>query len=163
VAKKSYYEYFQGKTKWCKADKPDSKFDKWSVQLFPDEASLKKFRDLQDEGVLTRLKKNDENQYFFQLSRPHKKTIKGEEVIFQPPRLLDKEGRLLPQDTQVGNDSDVSAKVQVYYYPKPTGGQGIAIRWEELKIDNLVPYNPPDPLPRVDEKTLKEYPPEKRW
>jgi len=162
VAKKSYYEYFQGKANWVKANLPDAKFGKWTLDLYPDEASLKKFRDLQDEGLLTRLRKDQENQYFFKLSRPHKKVIKGEEVIFPAPRLLDKEGRLLPQDTQIGNGSDVAAKVQVYYYPKPTGGQGIAIRWDELKIDNLVPYNKPE-LPKVVDATLKEYPPEKLW
>lgn len=163
--KKSYYEYLQGKANWVRALVPDPKFKKWTMDLYPNDASLDKFRKLQDQGVLTRLRKDENNGYFFKLSRPQEKMMRGERVLFTAPQLMDHEGKLLDQTTRIGNGSDVTAKIQVYYYPTPTGGQGIAIRWEGLKIDNLVPVEVKD-LPadqQLQVEGLKEHPPEQLW
>jgi hypothetical protein len=164
MAKKSYNEYFQGKGKWIKVNIPDPKFRKWSMQLYPNDQSLDKFRKLQEEGLLTRLRK-DEEGYHFILSRHQSKVMKGELVTFGPPRLLDKDGSVLENNLKIGDGSDCTAKVQVYYYNKPTGGQGVAMRWEALKVDNLVPYPiddlPPHELEQV--QGLKEQPPEQLW
>lgn len=162
--KKSYFDYFQGKGKWIKANLPDPKFRKWSMMLYPNDLSLTKFRSLQDEGLLTRLRKDDDG-YFFQLSRPQSKMMRGENVLFEKPQLMDKDGLLLEPTIRIGNGSDVTAKVQVYPYPKPTGGYGVAMRWEALKLDNLVPYSPED-LPaqsQIQVEGLKEQPPEQLW
>lgn len=139
---KSYYEYFNGKGKWIKAVTPDPKFHKWNMQLYPYDKDLEKFRELQSKGVLTRLKKDDEG-YNFQLSRPTSKVMRGELVAFTPPLVMDKDGNII-EGLKIGNGSDVTAKVQVYSYPKPTGGRGIAIRWEALKVLNLVPFKTED-------------------
>lgn len=160
---KSYYDYLKGKGSWIKANIPDPKFRKWSMALYPIDVDLEKFRELQVKGILTRLRKDDEG-YFFQLSRPQEKTMRGEKVIFPPPKLMDKDGNILDQATKIGNGSDVTAKVQIYSYPKPTGGQGIAMRWEALKIDNLVPYDNKSLTPAEVEQVdgLKEQP-EQLW
>lgn len=134
---KSYYEYFNGKAKWVRAKTPDPKFGKWNMTLYPYDEDLKKFQELQAEGVLTRLKKDDDG-YYFQVSRPVNKMMKGTLVQFPSPKVIDKDGVVL--EDNVGNGSDVTVKVQVYSYPKPTGGWGKAIRWEALKVNNLVPF-----------------------
>lgn len=164
AVKKSYFEYLQGKGNWIKANIPDPKFRKWSMMLYPNDASLQKFKLLQDEGLLTRLRKDDDG-YFFQLSRPQDKIMRGEKVIFQAPQLMDKDGNLLEPTIRIGNGSDVTAKVQIYYYPKPTGGSGVAMRWEGLKIDTLVPYNPKDLNleGQLQVEGLKEQPREQLW
>lgn len=134
---KAYFEYFNGKAKWVRAKTPDPKFGKWNMTLYPYEEDLKKFKSLQDDGVLTRLKKDDDG-YYFQLSRPVNKMMRGSVVSFTPPVVVDKEGTVITDE--IGNGSDVTVKVQVYSYPKPTGGFGKAIRWEAVKVNNLVPF-----------------------
>lgn len=163
--KKSYFEYFQGKGSWIRANVPDPKYKKWSMDMYPNDKSLDKFRALQEQGVLTHLRKNDLNEYYFKLSRPSSKIIKGEIVAFTAPKLMDKDGNILENNLKIGNGSDCTAKVQVYYYPTPSGGQGIAIRWEGLKIDNLVPFKIEDfPLEeQVQISGLKEQPAEQLW
>lgn len=147
---KAYFDYLSGKAKWVRAVKPDPKFFKWNMALYPYDDDLKKFKTLQDDGVLTRLKK-DEEGYYFQLSRPVSKRMRGVEVAFTAPKVMDKDGTILEEGIQVGNGSDVTAKIQVYSYPKPTGGWGKAIRWEALKVINLVPFKS-DSFPTQVEK-----------
>lgn len=141
IPNKSYFEYFDGKAKWVKAITPDPKFKTWNYQHYPTDESLSKFKKLQEEGVLTTLKKDDDG-YYFQLKRPTSKVMRGELVAFAPPKILDKDGNVL--DGVVGNGSDVTSKVQVYQYNKPSGGKGKAIRWEAMKVLNLIPFKAVD-------------------
>ena len=147
---KSYFEYLSGKAKWVRAKNPDPKFGKWNMTLYPYDEDLKKFKALQDEGVLTRLKKDDDG-YYFQISRPVNKMMKGVLIQFTAPKVIDKDGVVIEDGAGVGNGSDVTVKVQVYSYPKPTGGWGKAIRWEGLKVNNLVPYKA-DSFPTQEDK-----------
>jgi hypothetical protein len=134
-ANKTYYVYLSGKAKWVKAHKPDT----WNYQHYPDADSLKIFKQLQKEGVLTVLKRDEDGDYF-QLKRPSSKLMRGQVVVFTPPKIMDKDGVILEEGIAVGNGSDVTSKVQVYSYPKPMGGTGKAIRWEAMKVNNLVPF-----------------------
>jgi hypothetical protein len=52
---------------------------------------------------------------------------------------LDKDGK--PTDgTGIGHGSDVSVKLQVYKFNRPTGGTAIAARLEGVRVWNLIPW-----------------------
>jgi hypothetical protein len=135
--KTSEHIYVQGKANWLR-NKATNKWNKWSVQLYPNPESLEKIRELQAEGIKNVIKK-DEDGYFVNFTRPvTKETKAGKIITFDPPDLFDKEG--VPFDGNVGNGSDVTLKLEVYSHPTPGGGVAKAVRWKSAKIDNLVPF-----------------------
>jgi hypothetical protein len=137
------YIYLQGKAKWFKHQQPN-KFGNWSHDVYLNEASLAKVKELQEtkgktDGIKNALKEDDDGQ-FISLSRPQSKTIRGKVVGFAPPEVLGKDGLPL-HDMLVGNGSDITTKVEYYTYRKPYGdGRGSAIRWASTRVDNLVPF-----------------------
>lgn len=136
------YVILGGKTKWFHAVRPDTKFGepKWKHVLYFNEASLKKFRELQDQGLMNHLKKDDEG-YFASLSRKCHRTYKGKLTPQDPPLVVDKDGSPL-HDTNVGNGSDVTTKLRIYKFKSKTNPQKMipAIEWVASRIDNLVPF-----------------------
>lgn len=130
----------KGKVSWVKAITPDPTYNKWSVQVHPDQASLDKIRDLQAEGLKNVLKK-DEDGYYVSFSRPASKMINGKVQGFAPPVVKDANGRDLP-GTIVGNGSDGEIILEVYQHKTPSGGKAKAARWKGLDVTNLIPYNP---------------------
>jgi len=129
--------YFQGKGKWARLVRPDDKYNKWNVQLYLNAESLEKLRELQAEGVKNPIKKDDDG-YFANFSRPVNKLMAGKVVAFTPPKVVDKDG--IPYDKQIGNNSDLTVKCEVYQHKTPTGGKAKAIRLESVRIDNLIPF-----------------------
>lgn len=129
--------YLQGKAKWVQVHQPD-KFNKYGLVFYPDEKSLETLRDLQAEGLLNRMKKDDDG-YFMRIGSPASKEIKGKVRGFAPPELIGPDGLPL-REVAVGNGSDVTLKVEQYQYPTPTGGTGIAIRLKAIRVDNLIPF-----------------------
>src|SRR5690349_12577378 len=137
----SEFVYFKGKTKWFRAENPDTMFDppRWKHVLYPDEESLKKFRLLQEKGIKNHLKKDDDG-YFFNLSRPTFYEAKGRPVALNRPKVMNADGSEFVG--QVGNGSDVTSKCEVRSYKLKTGKWGCSVRWDSSRIDNLVPYEP---------------------
>lgn len=134
---KSEYIYIQGKVKWFRPKVPN-KWNKWSVQIHPNDKGLEIIRELQSQGCKNQLKK-DEDGYFANFSRPvTKETSTGKILSFKPVEVFDRDGN--PFDGNVGNDSDVTLKLEVYSHATPGGGKAKAIRWVSAKIDNLVPF-----------------------
>lgn len=153
--------FLQGKGKWITVKVPD-KFNKYGLSFYPNEKALEILRDLQSEGLLNRMKKDDDG-YFMRISRPASKEIKGKVRGFEPPTLLGPDSLPLT-DTLVGNGSDVTCKVDIYTYPTPTGGKGIAMRLDSIRVDNLIPYTKDDFTP--EQKALvdgMEEQPEQLW
>lgn len=132
------YVYWQGKAKWVKAINPDLTYNKWNFVLYPNEVHLEEIRDLQAKGVKNVLSKDDDG-WKINISRPVQKVWKGRVWAFTPPRVVDKDDRPL-DGVAIGNGSDVTAKIEVYQHGTPSGKKATAIRWEGLRIDNLVPF-----------------------
>lgn len=128
--------YFKGKCKWVRAHSPNE-WGKWAMVLYPDNESLEKIRELQSKGLKNVIKKDDDG-YNISISRPTQKMFKGKVQGFAPPKVLDKNG-IDMGNTPVGNGSDGTVKCDVYSFKAPTGA-GIAMRWEALRVDNLVPF-----------------------
>lgn len=137
---KTEYLYFAGKCKWAKLSAPD-KFQKWSIQLYPNAESLTKIKTLKLKNPI----KSDEDGEFVTFSRPVSKVIRGKVIGFAPPTIItkDQEGRdLLSPNEMIGNGSDVTIQIDYYSYQTPTKETGYAARLSKVRIDNLVPYKP---------------------
>lgn len=136
--------YIQGKAKWAKLVTPDTKYNCWSVVVYPDEESMKILNDLKEtkgetSGILNPIKK-DEDGYNVTLKRPIQKLMGGKVTAFAPPIIVEADGTSLLRNALIGNGSDITCKVQVYNYNKPTGGKGTAMRLESVRVDKLVPF-----------------------
>lgn len=137
------YLVLQGKTKWFRYDKPNE-WDKWAHVLYPDPDSLKKIQELmvsdnEFQAIKNTLKKDDDG-YYLTISRPIRIRRKGREEAMNPPYVFERDGTT-PFVGLVGNQSDITTKIEVYDYAVPgMKARGRAIRWFSSKIDNLVPY-----------------------
>lgn len=139
------YFYLKGKTKWFRPVIPDEKFAKWSHVLYPDTESLEIIRSLQAQGAKNQLKKDDDG-YYVNIGRPtqiKKSSGIGIQMVgMSPPRIMDKDGKLMDGQINVGNGSDVTTKIEVYEHKTPAGGKAKAMRWAASRIDNLVEFKP---------------------
>jgi hypothetical protein len=134
---KTEYIFIQGKVKWFRHKVPN-KWNKWSVQIHPNDKGLDLIRELQAEGVKNQLKK-DPDGYYTSFARPvTKETSTGKILSFKPVEVFDIDGN--PFDGNVGNDSDATLKLEVYTHATPGGGKAKAVRWVSARIDNLVPF-----------------------
>jgi len=151
----------KGKISWLYAV-GFNKYDKWSVTLHPDTASLEVIRDLQAQGIKNQMKKDDDG-YYIQFSREPTKMIKGKVVAFAQPKVIDKDG--VPIDgSRIGNGSDATVRLEVYQHGTPNGGKAKAARFDSIRIDNYIPYSPDRDLKSDEEKkaveSLKNSPPQ---
>lgn len=129
--------FLQGKAKFARLHLPDQ-WGNYKITLYLSNASYEKFKELGVKNVV----KKDEDGYFITLRRPLQKMMKGKVVGLAPPSTVDKTGIPL-RDVMIGNGSDVTVKLAYYSYNTPQGEKGHAIRLEGVRVDNLVPYNPP--------------------
>lgn len=121
--------YLSGKAKWAKVYKPDEKYRNWTINLYLDDDSLKKYK---ASGMSMAFKEDDDGS-FVTFRRPEAKLIKNEMVKFTPPKVVNKDGE--PISDNIGNGSDVTIKVIVYDTVKGPGH-----RLEAVRIDKLVEY-----------------------
>lgn len=141
----SSLEKFKGKVAWVRGNQPN-KYDKWSIEFYPERESLDRIRDLQAEGVKNVIKKNDDNEYHLQISRPVQIEFrKGVKEPVQPPKIT-YQGQ--PYDKPVGNGTDGTVICEVYTHRVPNSEKRAkAMRWYGLDIDNLVPFDIPEEQP----------------
>lgn len=129
------YHYFSGKVKWAKVRKPDEKYNKFSINLYPNDdtiAAIKK------AGVSTRPKVDlDTKEVFYTFRRDVEKKIKDQMVQFGPPKVINADGTDF--EGLIGNGSTCTIKVGVY-----DTAMGKGSRLEAVRIDELVEYNPPN-------------------
>lgn len=149
--------FLKGKIKWCKHIRPDTMYPpgKWSVIMYVEGAELEKVREWQAMGIKNAVKK-DEDGWFITLSRKVSITVKGHEVGLEPPKVIDKDG--VPITDMVGNGSDGIAKCVLWSFNPMPGISGKALRWEALRVDNLIPFDSNKDYPDGGEsiRTLKE-------
>lgn len=130
-----------GKLSWHNLSIPTTEGE-WKCTIYPNADGLIEINKLKEEGLLNGLRKDDEG-YNMTFKRVQKKKIKGNEVTFTAPVVVDKDGKPL-DGMGLGHGSDCTIKLQVYRYNKPgmTGVKGTAARLEAVRIDNLVPFKP---------------------
>lgn len=158
------YIYLKGKVKWCRPHQPDP-WGNWKTDLYPDAESLSIVKQLKETkdgvtGIKNVIKKDEEGEYIT-LRRPQQKPIGGKLVAFTPPEVLDgsqtlPDGSSPPlRDTAIGNGTDATVKLQVYTHKTPGGGQARAIRWEAIRIDNLVTFSGRSDFTEDEEKQTR--------
>jgi hypothetical protein len=149
---KTEWVYLDGKAYWVQAHKPNQ-WGKWSMQFYPTQKSLDFLRELiAEKGIKTQIKKDDDG-WFIRVSKPTQLTLKtGKIVGMTQPELFngnlpimegDKIVGYAPLTEPVGNGSDGVLKLDMYSYTIPASGgkKGWALRWNSLRVDNLVPFN----------------------
>jgi len=145
--------FIKGKIFWCKNVTPDPVYNKWSVTVYPNEESLAKVKELKKEGIQNHLKMDDDGWYI-SFSRPCERKFRGRVEGMAPPMIIDSEGK--PLDKRVGNGSDGIVKLDVYSHKTMTPGQfKKAARWEGLRVDNLIEFNPDSDYPEHEKEKLK--------
>ncbi|SRR6266550_313850 len=146
MAKRTKYVTFQGKSKWCNLDIPDTRFSaegKWNIQQYLNPQSVLDFLELKKEGLRNTLKQ-DEDGKFVNWNRPTQRMFGKQLKGFSPPDILDREGNPLPRNTRIGYGSDVTTTIEVYYWTTAQKEERCAARLASVRIDNLVPYGRSD-------------------
>ena len=124
--------FFSGTAKWA-SKRLDPKFEKYSIDLYMDEPSLKLFH---ESGIRVSAKTDNDGKVYYKLSRKDELEKKNGEVIkLGPPTFLNADGT--EYTGLVGNGSKVTVKVTTY---DTLAGKGH--RYEAARIDELVEYNP---------------------
>lgn len=138
----SNYIYLSGKGAWMhRLFEPEEYLGKtsWSMKIYPDPKSMKVFNETK---LFLQRKKEDDEGVGVTFKRGVKKPWKlkkGEGEDFEPPVVLDKEGRPWPAEKLLGNGSEVTIKLEVYQTAK-----GKSARLDSVRVDKWVEYVPPD-------------------
>lgn len=121
--------FFSGTAKWT--GKKLNKFDKYTTDLYLDDASLSIFK---TSGIRVSPKQDQDGETYYKLSRPKDLTKKDGQVIdLGPPEFLNADGSEFTG--LIGNGSKVTVKVAVY-----DTGAGKGHRVEAIRVDDLVVF-----------------------
>jgi len=114
---------------------------RWMVDVYPNEEGLALMKEY---GIALQPIKKPlfEGEIGFRFRRDVEKMIKGKTTEFEPPKVLDEEGRPWGNEERIGNGSTVEINVAVY---ETRGGDGPnGHRLQGMKVLELVPYVAPD-------------------
>lgn len=114
----------------------------WKVMFLPTPDSLMQIMDLQSKGVKNQLKKNDNNQYYVNFSRPTKDSA-GKAL--RPPFVFAADGQTVITDA-IGNGSKGKLTLDLYEHKTPTGGKANAARLYSITVTDLVTYGGSTPV-----------------
>lgn len=125
--------YFKGMINWAKVQKPDDKYNVYTLDLYLDEPSLEMFK---DSGLQLTLRDGDDGKYI-KLRRPVEKVFSDEVIDNGKPEVLVKnsDGEWESFGGLVGNGSTGVCKVRVYDSKRGKGHELVTVAIEEL-----VPY-----------------------
>ena len=132
--------YIRGKCKWAHVHAPNNNFGDpfWKIDVYPDNDSLEKLRELKKDFGLKNWERKDDDGIYFTFRRPTEKFMAGRRVALTPPIVLDKDDKLTTEP--IGNTSDVTVKLEVYGYKTPTGAKQKAARLAAVRVESLVPF-----------------------
>lgn len=176
MAKSKTYKFI-GKTAYPKVYEPDEfrGSKKWKVPLYPDDETLQRIK---DAGI--QLKVKDDSGEKSGVSGKYVTFSRGTTVNFgsgpedmAPPIIRDKDGEILVgyddafeptgDPVIIGNGSEVELLVEVYETKNFGNGQRIL----EVKILDLIEYNPDNDDPDEEEvkpqEAPKEQKPKRKW
>ena len=147
---KSEFVELEGKVEWCRPWQPN-KWGNWETRLYPTKESLELFRSLKKplpdgtQGIKNVIQMNEAGDEYIILKRPQSRKYNGVEKGFAPPLVVDKDGLPL-RDVSIGNGSDAICRIVVYRHKTGFGGEGYAraIRWEAIKVTNLIEFKRDD-------------------
>lgn len=156
-------DYLSGKAKWAKLHKPDLKYKKWSIVLYPDAPSLEKIRAWKEMvGPIKNVIKRDEDGDSITLNRPTSKDYRSGIRTFTPPIILDSSKKLpdgsfmpLADGVLIGNGSDVTCKLEIYSYKSPVGAREHALRLVSVLVNELVPYVPAKDFTDMEKESVE--------
>lgn len=94
------------------------------------------------DGMFGQLLKKEEDAdgnkiITYKVTRPHL-VPQFEDPEIGPPKVIDAEGVEWDPETAIGNDSDITVKVNVW-----KGDKARKLRWEAVRVDELVEYEAP--------------------
>lgn len=108
---------------WIRAVTPEEFEGKsaWKAMIRPDQESIMKIMDMQAKGVKNKLKKDNENRYCINFSRPTEKKNKKGEVYkkFDPPKVFDTNGQEIK--VNIANGAKGTMRLEVYEHPTKMG------------------------------------------
>lgn len=88
-------------------------------------------------NLLKRIKNDDGSvDIVYKVTRPHMEPS-FEDSYMGPPKVINSEGGKWDEEVLIGNDSDITVKVNVW-----KGSKATKVRWEALRVDELVEYTP---------------------
>lgn len=146
------YDYLSGKVRWAKLFVP-SQYNKYSLELNLDNASLGKALELKKRGIKNNIK-NVDGEYWITLSSPsHIDTRMGPKII-QPPAVVNADGSDWDPKRGIGNGSDITCKVWIRKY-QVQGKDAIAVRLYGVKVDNLIEFNTAKDFANDDRKRIQ--------
>lgn len=152
-----------GKVKFIHAVRLN-KYNRWSITLYPTEDGMKLLRELKSEGLKNEFQRDDDGDYM-SFHRDPEKLMRGKMQAFAAPRVIGPDGN--PMDgSRVGWGSDVTCRLDYYKSGPKSTYKYSACRWDSLRVDNLVPFEPESMLPPVEAaevKSLKEAEEPKPW
>lgn len=150
---------FRGRSAYAMVYKPDDfKGDRfWKISLYPDAETL---QDMKDAGIQSRVKDDDGSKSgvagkYMTFRLDTEKEFAGSGLTkFHPPIIKDKKGDNIVsyidngdgtfdrrgEPVLIGNGSDVEITLEVY----PTKRFGNGSRLREVRIIDLIEYNPPE-------------------
>ena len=129
------YVDLKGKAKWAKVWKPDTKYDKYSIDLCPDEERRKIIDEL---GLKSSFKTDSvSGEEYMSFRRDPNHTIFTGKDTRGPAGAPTVMG--VDKDTPIGNGSDVTIRLAVYSYDNKFG-KGTGSRLEKILVNTLVPF-----------------------
>lgn len=152
MAKTTQLVDLHGKVKFIHAVNLN-KYNRWAITLYLTEESLKKVREWKAEGLRNEIKRDDDGD-FITFHRDPTKMIKGKVVPFLAPKVIGPDKQ--PMDgSKVGWGSDVTARIEVYKSTPLSTYKFFGARWDSLRVDNLVEYNPEKQLTPAEQEAHK--------
>ena len=125
--------YMQGKSYWARVHKPDEKYNRYTLDFYPDEASWKAYK---SSGLQLKERESEHGTYV-KLVVPAARMTKKGDVIKATVEVLDEDNQ--PTTENIGNGSEVTVKIEVFDTEKGPGHRLLAVR-----ADKLVEYNDPN-------------------
>ncbi len=123
--------YLTGEADWVKVDKPDEKYNRWGLTLYPDDESLLKFK---ESGLRVEVHSDPKNNRpFVRLGRSVEALIKGKVLRYDPPVIFDANNNQFEKVPRIGRGSNVTVKVAVFDTSKGKGH-----RLESVRVNSLV-------------------------
>lgn len=141
-----------------------NKYNRWSITLYPTDESMKLLRELKSEGLKNEFQRDDDGDYM-SFHRDPEKLVRGKTRAFAAPKVIDKDGNLM-DGYRVGWGSDVTCRLEYYKNGPKSPYKFAAVRWDSLRVDNLVPFEAERDLPPTEAaevKSLKEAEEPKPW
>lgn len=118
--------YLQGKSYWARVHKPDEKFNRFTLDFYPNEASWKAYK---SSGLQLKERESEHGTYI-KLGVPAARMTKKGDVIKATVAVLDSDDK--PMTKNIGNGSDVTVKIDIFDTEKGPGHRLLAVRADKL-------------------------------